>query len=83
MQSATLRRCLTGCWSRGSDFFLEVVDGVFAGVFEKSGAQNVVFLLVSLWWIAGESWCVGWCFFRLEKMPLSSSLFFAGRRQVG
>jgi hypothetical protein len=33
-------------------FFLAWWKGVFAGGFEKNGAQNVV----SLWWMRGKSW---------------------------
>jgi hypothetical protein len=36
------------------------------------------FFVVSLWWVAGESWCVVWCFFGAENMPLFSSLFLMG-----
>jgi hypothetical protein len=32
---------------------------------------------VSLWWVAGKSWCVAWWFLGAKKMPLLQNLFFA------
>jgi hypothetical protein len=44
------------------------------GFWQKLGAERG-FLVVKLWWIAGESWCVDGHFSPLENFPLFADLF--------
>jgi hypothetical protein len=45
-------------------------SGVFAGGFREKPCAERGFLLVSLWWVAGRSWCVGWRFSGAKNVPL-------------
>jgi hypothetical protein len=52
-----------------------VAEGRFCrGFCEKCGAERG-FLMVRLWWIAGETWCENTTFLRSEIMPRFSDLF--------
>jgi hypothetical protein len=55
--------------------FFGVVEWRFCwGFWEKWGAE-CGFLLVSLWWIAGESWCVDGRISGVENFSLFRDLF--------
>lgn len=59
--------------------------GVFAEVFAILGVQNVVFLMVNLWWIDALTWCLRARFLGVGKFPLFRNLFlgvWAGGRTV-
>jgi hypothetical protein len=46
----------------------------FRGFWQKRVAERG-FLMVNLWWIAGESWCVDGHFSGSKNMPLFPDLF--------
>jgi hypothetical protein len=52
-----------------------LVEWRFCWGFCKKWLAERGFLLVSLWWIDGELWCVGWRIWEAENMPLFRGLF--------
>jgi hypothetical protein len=55
--------------------FLAWWRGVFAGGFCEKRRVERGFLLVSLWWNDGESWCVGGRIFGVKNFALFRDLF--------
>src|SRR5437879_3043144 len=56
--------------------FLEWWSGVFAGGFREKWLVERGFLLVSLWWIDGELWCVDRRILGVEKCATFSRFIF-------
>ena len=62
-------------FAAGVNFFLLWWSSLFAGVFVKNGAQNVVFLMVKSWWNAGKRWSENDLKSASKNTPLSLDLF--------
>jgi hypothetical protein len=60
-----------------SIFFGAGLPGFCWGFWQKRGAERG-FLMVNLWWIAGESWYVDDHFSDSKNMPLFQDLFLRG-----
>src|ERR1700733_5758511 len=73
-----MRQWYWGWWWIFRGYFLGVVEWRFCWGFLKKWGAERGFLLVSLWWIDGESWCVDGRILRGEIFPLFQDLFLGG-----
>jgi hypothetical protein len=58
--------------------FYGVVEWCFCWGFSKKWGAERGFLLVSLWWIDGELWCVDGRILGVKIFPLFRDLFLGG-----
>jgi hypothetical protein len=58
--------------------FFGVVEWCFCWGFCEKRCVACGFLMVRLWWMRGELWCVDGRIFKAEKMPLFRDLFLVG-----
>jgi hypothetical protein len=52
----------------------------FAGVFCEKWVFDRGFLVVSTWWLGGETWCFSSQFFGFERCAMVSEFIFWGSR---
>jgi hypothetical protein len=64
-------------------FFLRRWIGVFAGGFGKNWRQEMVFLMVNLWWNRGELWSVDGRIPGAKNMPRIPDLFLPTSQLAG
>jgi hypothetical protein len=70
-----MRQWYWGLWWIFRGYFFWRGGVAFLQGFCKKWRVERGFLLVSLWWMRGELWCVDGCFWAAKNMPLFRDLF--------